>query len=201
MSVSFIETAVNLFTNTTNTRDDVPQWTMTNKVTGPTQDMMYHNEQWRIKSLFLFWPALDVSTRALPTCFSRRALRRRWVCSSVKDSATLWVASWILQDKKKTIWGLPQCPASATFLAYAGMTSSRMPKSSIEHVKRASPHTRTGVVRTCSSTFGYRSSQRCTTTCRETHELDVGSTLDLYGSDGAVTIETRRSAKWSLTLE
>jgi len=32
------------------------------------------------------------------------------------------------------------CPASVAFLGYAGMTSSRMPKLSIEHVKRASPH-------------------------------------------------------------
>jgi len=33
------------------------------------------------------------------------------------------------------------CPASAAFLGYAGMTSSPVPKLSIEHVKRASPHT------------------------------------------------------------
>jgi len=36
--------------------------------------------------------------------------------------------------------GLPHVHASAAFLGYAGMTSSRMPKLSIEHVKRSSPH-------------------------------------------------------------
>jgi len=31
--------------------------------------------------------------------------------------------------------------------------------------------------------------------CVYVHELDVGSTLDLHGSDSAVALETRESAK------